>query len=32
VLDNGSLIGVGRIDELAQSENPLVRALVSREE
>jgi phospholipid/cholesterol/gamma-HCH transport system ATP-binding protein len=32
VLDNGSLIGVGRIDDLAQSENPLVRALVSREE
>jgi len=32
VLDNGSLIGVGRIDELAQSENSLVRALVSREE
>jgi phospholipid/cholesterol/gamma-HCH transport system ATP-binding protein len=32
VLDNGSLIGLGRIDDLAQSENPLVRALVSREE
>jgi phospholipid/cholesterol/gamma-HCH transport system ATP-binding protein len=32
VLDNGSLIGVGRIDELAQSANSLVRALVSREE
>ena len=32
VLDNGSLIGVGRIDDLAQSANSLVRALVSREE
>jgi phospholipid/cholesterol/gamma-HCH transport system ATP-binding protein len=29
VLDKGSLIGVGRIDELAKNENSLVRALVS---
>jgi phospholipid/cholesterol/gamma-HCH transport system ATP-binding protein len=32
VLDNGRLIGAGRIDELAQSANSLVRALVSQEE
>jgi phospholipid/cholesterol/gamma-HCH transport system ATP-binding protein len=32
VLDNGSLIAVGHIDDLVQSENSLVRALVSREE
>ena len=32
VLDKGRLIEVGRIDDLAQSTNPLVRALVTREE
>jgi phospholipid/cholesterol/gamma-HCH transport system ATP-binding protein len=32
VLDKGRLIEVGRIDDLAQSTNSLVRALVSREE
>jgi phospholipid/cholesterol/gamma-HCH transport system ATP-binding protein len=32
VLDKGRLIGMGRIDDLAQSANSLVRALVSREE
>jgi phospholipid/cholesterol/gamma-HCH transport system ATP-binding protein len=29
VLDKGDLIGIGRIDQLEKSENPLVRALVS---
>jgi phospholipid/cholesterol/gamma-HCH transport system ATP-binding protein len=29
VLDQGSIVGVGRMDELARSENALVRALVS---
>lgn len=32
VLDNGSLIAAGHIDDLAQSDQALVRALVSREE
>lgn len=32
VLGNGSLIAVGHIDDLAQSEEPLVRALVSEVE
>jgi ABC-type transporter Mla maintaining outer membrane lipid asymmetry ATPase subunit MlaF len=31
VLDNGSLIAIGGIEELAKSENALVRALVSEE-
>ncbi len=32
VLDNGSLIAAGHIDDLAQSDRPLVRALVSEGE
>jgi phospholipid/cholesterol/gamma-HCH transport system ATP-binding protein len=32
VLDNGSLIAIGRIEELANHENALVKALVSEEQ